>query len=589
MRIWVDRLRRRVRESDGDSGFTLIEIVIGLMLFVLVAQGLAAVLITSSATSLFTRMSTTAKNLTQQRLDAMRSLPYHVDAQNGPYVDLLDLYYHDDSGTSGNIPNVVPGDTVPGVYVSAGGAGGPAGPYYRLTIAGSKIGSNYAKFTQYVYTQFLVANSPAAQYLSPLPSGYNNSAVGADHPLSPLIGVTVVETWQSNGKAHSYSTFTEITDQGANETLVVNQAKAIAVRIISQDYLNDSIVADVASVAANGSLSNGSQAGAEATGASVVDGTNTPTVGAQQTAVSPPNPATGQGSSTAGQAQVGITGSCGWASFGPTAVSDVSATTATATTSGVPTAPSDATGTATSPNITASLNAAGGGACAGMWLSNKIDGSPSPDPSLNLNPDTAMVRVQDQGGSSAEVTSAANVYTGSPAGAAGLVVATASAAMTTWVKIFPGLSFVPNAPAGYGINGQPGLVNVSLTKATLSCSSTSGGGTASTLSYNGLVAWYTTTGGWQERSFSWSSGTGGTDPLAVVDLSQPVNSLGTPLSAYVTSISGVTAVTGDNGGVQSIDAAVSVATVPTLGIAYPWTALGVELGHLSCVAQDNRS
>jgi prepilin-type N-terminal cleavage/methylation domain-containing protein len=584
---WAERLRRRALAHGEDSGFTLVEILVGLILFALVAQGLAAVLISSANSSLFTRMSTTAKNLAQQRIDAMRSLPFHVDAQNGPYVDLLDLYYHDASGTPDAIPDVVPGSTVPGDFVGLGGSGGPSGPYYRLTIAGSQLGAAYAKYTQYVYTQFLVASNPAASPLplSAIPGGYDNSAAGADHPASPLIGVTTVVTWTTAGRSHSYSTFTEITDQGTNTSLVVSQAKAVVLQVLSQDYLGNAITANVASVAANGSLSNGSQAGAEATGASIVDGSSPAMTGAHFASVAPPNPSGSQGvASSSGQQQVGASGSCGWASFGPTAVSDVSATTA----SGLPIVPSDANTTALSPSVSASLYSSSGGSCAGLWLSNQIDGSPAPDPALQLNSSAAMIKVQDQTGGSAEVTGTGSVYTSAQPGAAGAVTARTSASMQTWVKVFPGLSFVPAPPAAYGITGQPGIVNVSLSQATLACSSTPGGGTTATLTYSGLIAWYTTAG-WQQRSFNWSSASGGSDPLQVVDLSKPVNAAGTPLSAYITSVSGATSITGGAGGVQSVEAAISVSTVPTLGLSYPGTTLGVELGHLSCVAQDNRA
>jgi hypothetical protein len=161
--------------------------------------------------------------------------------------------------------------------------------------------------------------------------------------------------------------------------------------------------------------------------------------------------------------------------------------------------------------------------------------------------------------------------------------------MNTWVKVFPGVSIPSSPPSSWGITGHPGLVNIQLTSASLSCSSTSGGGTAATLSYSGQVAWYTQTAGWQLRSFSWASGGAATDPLSFIDLTQPVNSTGKPLSAYITSISGATAVTGGSGGVQTVEAAVHLSTVPTLGSSYPNTALGLEFGHLACVAQDNRS
>lgn len=587
------RARLRAARDDGgdeDGGFTLIEVVIAIVLFAMVAQGLAAALIGSATSTTVVKMSQTAKNLAQQRIDAMRSLPYHVDAQNGPYVDLLDLYFHSASGTVDTLPDIVQTPsggvvTVPGQYQATGSVGGVTGPSYQVTIAGNLLGQAYAKFTEVVYTQFLRTDNPTAAPLaaSQIPSTYNNTLVGKDQPPSPIVGVTVVVTWSVHSQAHVLRTFTEITNEGTDSSLVVAQAKATAVQIQSQDYAGNAITGIVASVTLNGSLSSGSQAGASATGASISDGAVGTVLGAQGAAVAPPNPSgtAGLGAAT-GRQQIGTSGSCGWGAFGPTQNSDVTATAA----NGQPRVPADAAASA-SPAVSASLLASGGNACAGMWLSNAVDGSPSTDPSLNLW-SGPMVSVQDQTGSSPILTGSGDVFTG-PAGPPGAVAATAATTSSTWVKVFPGLSFVPAPPSGYGISWPYGLVDVQLTSSTLDCTSTIGGGTNATLGYSGNVAWYTYTAGWQIRSFSWASGSGAGDPLSVVDVTKAVNSAGTPLSAYVPSVSGATSVVGGSGGVQSVEAAVSISTVPTLGSSYPGSTLGVELGHLSCVAQDNRS
>lgn len=117
-----------MRVPDGDEGFTLVEVVVALLIFAVAAQSLAYSLISSAVASTRARSQTTVKNLAQQRIEAMRTLPFHVDAQNGPYVDLLDLYYHDDAGAADSLPDVVQGATVSGQYVATGGNGGPAGP-----------------------------------------------------------------------------------------------------------------------------------------------------------------------------------------------------------------------------------------------------------------------------------------------------------------------------------------------------------------------------------------------------------------------------------------------------------------------------
>ena len=582
--------------------------VVALIVFALVAQALAGVLMGSARGQLFAQKNTAAKNFTQQQIDSMRSLPYHVDAQNGPYVDLLDLYFPNALSAATTIPNIIPGQNVSGNYVAsaAATATNPAGPYYRVTIPGNLVSAKLASYTQVVYTQFLNANNPAATPInaSLIPSTYNNAVVGADLPVSPLLGVTIVTSWSLNGAVHNLKTFTEISNEGSDTSLVVNQAKAAAVRVLTQDRNSNAITATLASVTANGSVSNSSSAGAEALGASVVytDATNPLTPlrvevdGAKPTVASPPNPS---GSTATVYSQGGSpaipTGSpaCGWASFGPTQLSDVTSTTA----SGLPVVPSDATAIPGSPTVTAALQSNGGGPCAGMYFSNQIDTSAPTDPALGLSASSPMVQVQDLTGGGSEVTGQASIYTAFNGGAPGAVTSQAATGMLTWLKIFPALAFVPSTPGGANYpSGSPGLVNIELTDAKLSCQSVggqSGATSQAVLTYDGIIAWWTYNAvpqnGWHTAPFSFTTSST-TDPLAGVglNLASPLNSTGTlKLSTYITSVVGATGAA-PSAGVQSVEAAVAVTTVPTLGSAFPGSALGVELGHLSCVALDNR-
>jgi hypothetical protein len=497
---------------------------------------------------------------------------------------------------------------VQGRYVAsaAATATNPAGPYYQITIPGNLVSAKLASYTQVVYTQFLNANSPAATPIvaSLIPSGYNNWTVGTDLPVSPLLGVTVVTSWALNGVIHNLKTFTEISNEGSDTSLVVTQAKAAAVRILTQDRNKNAITATLASVTANGSVSNSSSAGATALGASIVytDATNplnplrVEVDGKKLTATSPPNPGGtsglfGQGASPV--IPVGAPG-CGWADFSPTQVSDVTSTTA----SGLPVVPSDATASVGSPAVTAALQPNGGGACAGMYFSNQIDGVVSTDPALGLSSSNPMVQLQDLNGGPNEVTSQASIYTAFNGGAPGAVTSQAASGMLTWLKIFPGLSFVPSTPGGANYpSGTPGLVNVKLTDASLSCQSVggqSGATSQAVLTYDGIIAWWTYNAvpqnGWHTAPFTFTAAST-TDPLAGIglNLASPLDSTGTlRLSTYITSVVGATGAAPSNG-LQTVEAAVAITTVPTLpGVLLTGSALGVELGHLSCVALDNR-
>jgi len=600
--ISVDRLLTRVRQAEEpDAGFTLIEMVVALIVFALVAQGLAGVLIGSARGQLYARNDNGAKGLTQQRIDAMRSLPYHVDAQNGPFVDLLDMYFPNALATSTTIPlpDLVSGNAT-GTYSASPAATADLlpGPYYKVTIPGSALGPDDARYTQVIYTQFLHADNPAASPLpsTSIPSTYNNATVGADQPPSPIIGVTVVTSWSNSGQTHKFTTFTEIASQGTDATLVVAQAKSAAMLLQTQDRAGNSIIATVGGVTVNGTLSNGSRAGADATAASIVDTDPTLSVGsitgAKGSAAAPVDVANGTLSDSNNYA-IGSGFDCGgWGAFGHTTYSNLGASVS----GGLPVAPVGADATTSSLQVSSGLVASGGSACGGLWFTNQVDSTVVPDASLGLSSANPMVRIADASGSGPTVTGGADVYTGTATGAAGAVAATSSASMNTWLKVFPGLPFVtgtPTLPSGYpALSGSLGLVNLYLTTAQLACTSADTIGTSSAaLTYSGYVVWYTTAG-WQHAAFNWSSASPTTDPLAVVNLSAPVTVDGTgapvPLSSYITSITGATAITGDNGGLKSIEGAVSLGTVPTL-TSSPGTTIGIELGQLSCVAQDNRS
>src|SRR5947209_7295025 len=74
--------------------------MVAIVLLGIAAAAIVPLLVTASAAAGQTRVSTQAKNLAQQRLEAMRDLQFHVDRQNGPYVDLLYIYYTNLSTTA---------------------------------------------------------------------------------------------------------------------------------------------------------------------------------------------------------------------------------------------------------------------------------------------------------------------------------------------------------------------------------------------------------------------------------------------------------------------------------------------------------
>jgi hypothetical protein len=137
-------------------------------------------------------------------------------------------------------------------------------------------------------------------------------------------------------------------------------------------------------------------------------------------------------------------------------------------------------------------------------------------------------------------------------------------------------------------------VNVFLTTATMSCQSNAS--TPAVASYTGyLTYWVQPTSsnpsGWHTVPLSWSSTSGpATDPLAAVNLAQTVttyNGSPVPLSAYINSWSTGRTITQGSSGESTIPSVVAITTANTR-YGDSSSAIGLQLGTLSCQAVDNR-
>lgn len=612
MRTWAERVHGQ-RDADG---FTLIEVIVAMVIIGLVAAAAVPLLITTARATQLSKLNTIAKNLNQLRLDAMRNLPFHVDVQNGAYVDMLDYYYHDLSATPTTLPYTISGAgaancTVSGQWVDAGtpAAGAPPLPYYQTTfnpVCGFPAGAEQtipstAGFTQTVYTQFLTSALPVPGVVpdTTLTSqGYNSQLAGKDVPPSLSVGVTVISRWSAYGTAHNYRSYTEIAASGVATPLISSRAQATALLISShaeRTVTSDPSTAAILRMSAGavqlaGSQSNSSSVALQGEGAYAEEVGTGRIDGAQANLAAPPNPSSVPDAS-ATSTTLGTTGcnSGGWAQLGPTAVHDLSATTA----SGLPVSPTDV---GTGGAVQAEVDANGGGACAGLAFANQLNAAVPTDPKLALSATNAMVLLRDTTGAGAELAGRASLNASSSAGVAGSISATAATSSTTYVAIFPGLSFVPAGVSTCGSGTQScgsGLVNVFLRAASLSCQS----GTAPSVSYQGYVTYWTTTG-WHSVTIDWS-GAAGSDPLAGVDLSQQVSTYsGSPvrLSDYISSWSTgrslATVSGGASGNEAQLAAAVAITTAPTRLLsdetADPGSQIGVQIGQLDCAAVDNR-
>lgn len=240
----------------------MVEILVAITLLGLLGAAIVPLLITGLRASVIAKLDTGAKNLSQQRFELMRNLPFRIayDPAITTGVDLLDTYF----------PNLAPPtggfNTTGYVTTQARRAGEPAsGPFYRSKFV-QTLGST--DFTEYVATQFLTPDTTPKVAVTP-PVGYSTTSVGNDRTPSTLVGVTVVTEWTYGTKSKRLTVYSEISDVAPGAPLVTLQARATALRVSSTvglgvdqtDLLLESGVINI-----DGGLSSGANAAATATG-----------------------------------------------------------------------------------------------------------------------------------------------------------------------------------------------------------------------------------------------------------------------------------------------------------------------------------
>lgn len=553
--------RRRLRDSDG---FTLVEVLVALTLLGVVAAAVLPLLLIGARASTLVKFEALAKNVAQERLEQMRQLSYQVDRQNGPFIDLLDKYYPDRTPAVGTgagwvastATNRLPGEPTTGAF-------------YRVVFPDVVPGTTS---TQTVASQFLRSDRvPVADAAF---ANYSSATSGTDAAPSYFLGVTVVTTWEVAGKTKSFEVFTQITDQGSKESLIASQARATVLRVDSAAPDASALSATVGEVNIDGRLGDGSSAAVKAEAGRATRGSTAPLLAANQEAFSPATAPAGTPSMSA----VTTGASCGYGAFGRSAVAGISASTD----GGLPKVPVDV-GTTTAPATTASsalMANSGGGACGTFGFGNL---STTYDPALLLDAAAPLVKVRDQAtGSGAVLQGKGWVNASVETAASPFVAAGASASMTQEVHLLPA-TFVTDGG---------GVVSVQLQAAGLTCLST---GAAPTASYTAAVRYWNGADNARQTlvTRTWSSGSPSPDPLATLDLAAyPVQVVGgvvqKTLADYVGSWSFANALSeGSTNGVAGLDAAIRV-TTKAVRLAEPASSIGLRLGVLSCVADDNR-
>lgn len=576
----MSRTRSARLGRAADDGFTVIELIVSLTILALASAAMVPVMIIGTAAAAAAKMHTQAKALAQQRLEQMHDLQFHVDRQNGPFVDLLDLYYTDLAQTATTRtrgPETMTGQFVPS---GTGSAGEPSTPFYRVKVDSLP---GFPRFSQTIDTQFL--NAAGAVLPASALTGYDSQQIGNDAPPTLLVGITVLTNWTLKGSNKVFSEYTRLADGRGVQALLTSHAKAEAIRASSAGSAGNSLLADVAQVETDGSQTTGSTSSVSATAFDVSDSSASVLSGvpANGISVSPgttPTPVT-----PASPVQAG-SGTCGWTNVGRTSVSNITS----GITNGLPVVPSDVDSN-NPPLNQASVDVSAAGVGCGGNAFGFNNQSSSYDSSLGLQSAGSLVSMADVSGGSSLVRASAWQRATDPTLSTRSVTSGSGVTMAQAVLLFPQTTL----PNGRTI---PFVASVKVSTASLSCSAATASGTFSlsaAASYTAVVSWYEDTAATgvptlQTQTVTWSSASGpAADPLPAL-LAKKVYNLGGVVKTVGTwlSWSSIRAITeSPTSGVHALDSVIHVATVPVrAGDAS--SSVNVDLGLISCVADDNR-
>jgi type II secretory pathway pseudopilin PulG len=534
----------------------MVEIMVAIVLMGMLTSALVPLLIMSIRSSVVAKLDTGAKNLSQQRFDLMRNMPFRIayDPLVSTSRDVLDVYYPNLVAPSGGVT------TVGYVTTQARRTGEPtSGPFYRTKFTPT-LGST--TYTQWVAVQFLTPKTK--QPIAPT-APYNAFSLN-DLAPSTLLGVSVITEWRRGDQAKRFTVYSQLGDVAPATPLLSLKGRVTAMKVTSTlgSGSTSDLLLEAGVVNLDGAIASATTAAVSAQGgrASLTPGGHVD--GASQVAQAPPDGAT---VSASDNGQTLFAGSTALAQLPRTDVSSVSAKTS----GSLPVVASSSTPT--------TATAYGS---ADMWFTNQPNLS---DSALGLSPTSQVVRQPSSTGTTMQARATAYAASTQGAGHSGSVTMSAQTAV---LQVLP-TSFAPD-----------GVAQVQLTSSSLSCSSTGVTVTSTPtysaqirlLRYDGTNSSYSS---WVALSSSQTA-----DPLAAIDLSTwPVarnNGRVVYLSEYLSSLSSQTSgslasakqlTNGGRGTDTRLSSMVALTTVP-LRDGEDLSNVNLQLGVMTCGAEDNR-
>lgn len=545
-----------------------------MVVFALVAVTALGFLTTALSATSVARLEGVAKNLGQERLEAMRNLPFHIAATVSTAPDLLDTYY---TSTSTPAPS-----TSSSGYVSSTGArdtsqGDPAtGAFYRRVFAAGSV-PGYPAFAERVSTQFMKDASAALA-----DTAFISTSTALDGlPPSTTVSVRVTMMWQANGRSKTSTVYSQIAEAASKPPLVTLQARLEMVRFSGLLPSNRELVVDAGSLSLDGSLSSSTSASAVALGTSSSIAGASRSDGAKATSIAPPSVTTalsdGQGPKQLNDGADRVV------ELSNSAVSGVAASAL----DGQPGAGTSAA------QVVSQLQGAGGFGSPDLTLG--VSNRPDTTTRLGLLGAGVQLKSPSCGGGCTAVEGKG--YLASVGGASHSATAAMTGRVNGTFSLFPTLQ------------SPEGILKVTLASFTASCDSRAGSSPAASaaMTFAGTVAHrtYDPTVTDPAARYGYStpvaiSSGSSTDPLAAINLGTTLvgvtgNGLPLVLGDYVQSWSSLTsgAITAGkqlaaNGSSVSL-AMPGVLTVASKPLrAEPESTVGLQLGVASCVAGDVR-
>lgn len=590
------KIRMKIRKlKNSDEGFSVIEVLAAFTVLAIVTLGTVPLFVTGLRGTLVAKLDTGAKNLSQERFEILRNLPFYIEltdqaevptpadctppARTDPrtsgvvvctYRDLLDTYYRSTTAAT---------SATTGGYVDASStlrtADEPAGSFYRFVV--DPVPGFGTRYRQVVVTQFLDSNRNP---ITPN-SDYNSQVVAKDFPRTRLLGVTVITSWTAGNLSKKFSAFTQITESRTAPSAVVLQSRSLALRVTGTlDLTRRQLKLDVGASSSDGGISTGGNAATQVNAAiaEIVGGARIE--GFSGSASAPPSFSLADNGT--GDKTLNDSDGTRLAQFVNTKVRNVKATISAEQ-------PIIGNGTVASPALNPSLGRLTAG--SGVGLTPKLGFFNKPDPfPLNPMPDlnTTLMSVRlDETPDDTRVLVEGSSYLRADGGGGHRAVSGA-AAITRVVKILP-TNFAPD-----------GVVQVELQEAELTCTANGVASSAAAeftavvkvFTYNAaspLSSDYTTIRTVKEGQL--------VSPLDIATLTLTqvsVDSFGAPilLSQYIASWASATGSASVGGTTprrvqRDINGIVSITTRPVRATD-PDSNIGISFGILSCAAEDNR-